>query len=225
MVKVKRKVLRDDVYEVVLDRLMSGMYKPNEQLGIDQLARELGVSQTPVREAMVELEHTGLVSRAALKGYRVAEPLSSEQIAEIIDVRVLLEVAASERAFDNLDDLMPELESAFAEHESVGRELARKHGDQLDLAAVRPYFDADWAFHQAILNHCGNPYLARAVEDLTFNVHRMRQSVGLGETDSAAAIEEHRAIVEAYQLMSPTRVRAAMEAHMNGVLKRSLSGE
>jgi DNA-binding GntR family transcriptional regulator len=218
-------VLRDDVYDVLLDRLLSGMYTPGQPLSIDQLARDLGVSPTPVREAMVELEHTGLINRAALKGYRVAEPLSANQIAQIIDVRILLEVAAAERAFDDIDNLMPDLEKAFDLHRTISESLRGKTGKELDYAALRPYFDADWGFHQTILDHCGNPYLEKAVDDLSFNVHRMRQTMGLGVTDSADALEEHRAIIAAYKAKSPTKVRSSVELHLRGVLDRTLAGK
>ncbi len=223
MVSVKRTILRDDIYEVLLDRLMSGMYEPDTQLSIDQLARDLDVSPTPVREAMVELENTGLVCRVALKGYRVAAPLSPQQMSQIIDVRKLLEVAAAERAFDQLEILMPHLESAFERHQNLGVQLQGKHGAELDYGTLRPYFEADWAFHQVILNHCGNLYLAKTVENLSFNVHRMRQTLGRGVSDSLEATCEHQKIVDGYRAKSPTQVRNALVDHLNGVLERSLS--
>jgi DNA-binding GntR family transcriptional regulator len=225
MTAVKRKVLRDNVYDILLDRLLSGMYQPGQPLSIDQIARDLGVSPTPLREALAELEHTGLIKRAALKGYRVADPLSAEQIAQIVDVRILLEVAAAERAFDDIDRLLPDLQTAFETHRKISESLRGKKGKELDYATLRPYFDADWAFHQVILDHCGNPYLERAVDDLAFNVHRMRQTMGLGVTDSAEALEEHRAIIKAYDVRSPVKVRSAVEAHLRGVLDRTLAGQ
>lgn len=95
--RLQRKVLRDDVYDAILELLMSGEITPGTSLGIDPLARRLGVSPTPVREAMVQLEGTGLVERTALRGYRVADPLTAAQLAEIIDARVILETGAIER--------------------------------------------------------------------------------------------------------------------------------
>ena len=62
---LRRRVLRDDVHEILLDRLLSGVYQDGQTLAIDSLARELGVSPTPVREALAWMEHTGLVTRAA----------------------------------------------------------------------------------------------------------------------------------------------------------------
>ena len=68
--RLTRKVLRDDVHDALLQMLLRGRFAPGESLSIDHVARQLGVSPTPVREALVELEHTGLVTRAALRGFR-----------------------------------------------------------------------------------------------------------------------------------------------------------
>lgn len=221
---IERKILRDDVYEVILDRLLSGQYKPGQPLGIDGLARELGVSPTPVREALVQLEHTGMVTRAALKGYRLAEPLSSEQMAQLMDMRLVLEVAAVERAMRRATELLPELRRAHEEHERHGEKVAElaRTGD-LTVADIRPSFQADWAFHEVILHNCGNSYIAKAVDNLSFNVHRMRQNIEGKESDSALAVQEHRKILDAFESLDVVRVRSAMEAHLQSVLDRSVA--
>ena len=83
---VARRALRDGVYDAILELLLDGSVAPGASIGIDALARQLGVSPTPVREAMVQLEHTGLVTRAALKGYRAAPPLSAGAMSELVDI-------------------------------------------------------------------------------------------------------------------------------------------
>src|SRR3954447_24962481 len=95
---VQRRALRDGVYDAILEMLLAGQATPGESLAIDGLARQLGVSPTPVREALVQLEHTGLVTRAALKGYRVAPPLNPAGVAELMDARALRRGAPRRRA-------------------------------------------------------------------------------------------------------------------------------
>src|SRR5690625_2725032 len=110
--RLDRKVLRDDVYDELLERLLGGQYPSGTSLSIDGVARELGVSPTPVREALAQLEHTGLVSRAALRGYRVAPPLSERQMAELVEARAVVELAAVERAAERTAELLPALQAA-----------------------------------------------------------------------------------------------------------------
>src|SRR5690606_5880841 len=71
---LERRGLRDRVYDLILEMLLEGDVEPGSRLSIDTLAKQLDVSPTPVREAMVQLERTGLVTREVLKGYRVAPP-------------------------------------------------------------------------------------------------------------------------------------------------------
>jgi len=84
---VSRQVLADHVYEALLEWLMDGRLEPGAAVSIDGMARELDVSPTPVREALARLEHTGMVRRVALKGYRVAPVFTREDFAELMEAR------------------------------------------------------------------------------------------------------------------------------------------
>ncbi|MFC7740084.1 GntR family transcriptional regulator [Nocardiopsis composta] len=76
-----RRPLADQMYDVLLAQFMEGKRKAGEPLNIGALSRELDVSQTPLREALARLEHTGLVRREALKGYRVSPTSASRRSA------------------------------------------------------------------------------------------------------------------------------------------------
>src|SRR5690625_5952809 len=76
---IRRQILRDEVAELLLQRLLEARWAPGSRLSIDGLARDLEVSPTPVREAMVSLERSGLVEYVALRGYVVAPMLDVEQ--------------------------------------------------------------------------------------------------------------------------------------------------
>src|SRR5699024_10807268 len=84
---IKRQVLRAEVEELILERLLESRWSPGSRLSIDGLARDLEVSPTPVREAMVSLERSGLVEYVALRGYVVAPMLDVEQMTELLDAR------------------------------------------------------------------------------------------------------------------------------------------
>ena len=116
---VRRQVLRAEVEELILQRLLEARWPPGARLSIDGLARDLEVSPTPVREAMVSLERSGLVEYVALRGYVVAPMLDAEQMTELLDARRVVETAALGRAFEDVDALLGALEEAHAAHGAV----------------------------------------------------------------------------------------------------------
>ncbi|WP_326609941.1 GntR family transcriptional regulator [Streptomyces scopuliridis] len=218
-----RRALRDGVYDAILERLLDGSTPQGSSLGIDSLARELEVSPTPVREALVQLEHTGLISRVALKGYRVAPPLSPEQLVELFDMRTILEAAAVERAVSQADDLVPELRAAHAQHVLCAhrvRKLRGADGRPTDFSDLRESFAADWEFHLTIIRASGNRFLLKTAESLSAQVHRLRQAADHGTTDIEQAVDEHAAILAAFESGDPERPLVAMREHLAAVARR-----
>lgn len=219
---VDRRGLRDQVYDSLLDMLMSNEVQPGERLGIEALATRLNVSPTPVREALVHLERTGLVAREALKGYRVAEPLSEAQMAELIDAREMLEVQATKWAVKSCAEMLPELRRAHALHSVATTEvLERLRSEPVDLRTYRDYFAADEHFHQVIMRTAANRFLAQMASDLGAHQHRMRQTITHGEYDVAQALAEHAEILAAVEAGDAEGTVLAMQAHMKGVRDRS----
>ena len=214
--------LSDDVYDAILNILLVGQFPPASPLSIDGLARSMSVSPTPVREALARLEHTGLVTREAHRGYRVAPPMSRKQIAELVDVRLILEPNALLRAMRDPEALLPPLESAFTEHKEWAARVTTPHALE-DPVLVKRYFESDWLFHQVILDHCDNRYLSRAVNALSFSVHRMRQALGTQMSDASAAIDEHSRILEQVSAGDAADAADAMTEHLEKVLVRSTS--
>ncbi|MDT0317275.1 GntR family transcriptional regulator [Streptomyces millisiae] len=225
---VPRRALRDGVYDAILEKLLDGSTPPGSSLNIDSLSRELGVSQTPVREALVQMEHTGLVARTALKGYRVAPPLSADQMTELMDARAVVELAAVERAALRAADLLSELRAAHARHVLAAHEVARLRsgeGPPTGYADLRECFTADWAFHLVIIRAGGNHFLTQMAESLNAHAHRLRQSVDHGTFDTDQAVTEHAAILAAFESDDPTAPVEAMRAHLTAIDRRSHAEE
>lgn len=224
-VVVERKVLRDGVYDAILEMLLSGQVRPGQSLGIDGLARELGVSPTPVREALGQLEHTGLVSRAALKGYRAAPPLTRSGMAELMDARSIIEIGAVRQAVPLGRDMIVELDQVTRQHRSAAQRVKKameRHPDQLHWALLRKYYTFDWNFHLVFLRGCHNSYLLDIAERLAPTVHRLRQSLNHGAVDVDQAVAEHAVILEAARGGDPELTVAAMAAHLTAVRERAL---
>ncbi|MDQ1082709.1 MULTISPECIES: GntR family transcriptional regulator [Microbacterium] len=220
---VERRVLRDRVYDVILDRLMNGEVQPGVRLGIDILAKELDVSPTPVREALVQLERTGLVSREARRGYRVAAPLSVAQTAELFDARIVIETGAAALAAPRAGELLPRLVEAEERHHRTADAVLELDDDDPRMAArLSEYFDADWRFHQAIFDRCENTHLQQMAESLGTHMHRRRQS-SMGRTnDVAFAVAEHDAIVDAFRVGEVAGIVDAMRSHVSNVKARAI---
>jgi DNA-binding GntR family transcriptional regulator len=221
---LSRRILRDEVFDYIVDLLLGGWLEPDSSVNIDSLARHLDVSPTPVREALVQLEHTGLVRRVALKGYKVAPPLSGEQLQELFDAREVVEVAAVKRAAANLDELLPALADAHERHRQAA-ELFESIDAADRTAGYRKYFEADWNFHETILRNSGNRYLHQMAESASTHTHRMRQSVTEGSSDTALALAEHEAVLVAFQRGDIEGAAQAMGAHIANARARALHAD
>ncbi|MFP7760201.1 GntR family transcriptional regulator [Marisediminicola sp. LYQ134] len=212
----RRLMLADHVYDELLTALIDGRYSGGSPLSIDGLARELEVSQTPIREALARLESTGLVRRTALKGYRVAPLFTTEELAELTDARLVIEPVNAYLACQRVDD-----ELVARLQDSIDDLAASPTGPS--FAEFRGYWEADERFHRLIAEHAHNQFLLSAYRALGGQVQRFRLFVGLGVTDAEHAIAEHTAILEAFARGDADEAREAMRRHIGGVKRRSLN--
>lgn len=223
---MSRRALRDDVYDAVLEKILEGSTPAGSSLRIDALARDLEVSPTPVREALVQLEHTGLVSRVALKGYRVAPLMSAEELAEVFEMRMIVETAAAERAARHAAEIVPELRVAHAEHVLAAhhvqelRERGNSSAHPEGYSDLRAYFSADWGFHQTILRAAGNRFLVQTSESLSSHVQRMRQTINHGQLDTVQAVDEHATILHAFESGNHEAIVDSVRTHLEAVSER-----
>jgi len=219
--------LRDGAYDALLDMLLDGSLRPDVNLSIEGLARELGVSPTPIREALVNLEHTGLITRTALRGYRVAPPFDAAQIGQLLDARAIVELGALDQAMGRRDTLVPVLRQAHERHQQVIAEIDATEetlSGGARIASYRRYFDADWGFHVAMMRHADNPFIVQLAESLGAYVHRLRQTIGVGLTDSHEASAEHAAILDALETgASDEAVQQTLRDHLQAVRARSIA--
>lgn len=211
-----RNTLVDQVYERLMELLLDGTLQSGDPVSIDGTARYLGVSPTPVREALARLESTGNVVRVAMRGYRVPEMPDAKEIADIMDARLLIEPQLAELACTRGDaHLLDGLEEAIE-----GQERAPHTAD---AAAIRAYHRADERFHRLIAEHADNAALLRAYDALGGHGQRFRLFIGVGVRDSACAIAEHRELLAALRRGFGPEVYRIMHAHIRGVKERALA--
>ena len=211
---VNRQVLADHVYEALLVALMDGRLEAGTPVSIDGMARELEVSPTPVREALARLEATGMVRRTALRGYRVAPLFTPDELADLMDARLVIEPANALMACRRADaELTAQLAQSIADLKAAPRGPS--------FSEFRSYWEADERFHRLIAEYADNQFLLSAYNALGGQVQRFRFFGGLGVTDADFAIAEHTEILRAFESGDPERARTAMIAHIEGVKQRS----
>ncbi len=212
---VQRSILADQVYKEILARLMDGDLKSGDPISIDGTARALGVSPTPVREALARLESTNMVVRAALRGYRVAPLLTHEELLDLMDARLLIEPYNAELACGRA-------EASFLESLERSIDDLREAPNGPHFSDYRSYWEADERFHRLIAEQAGNKFVLGAYESLGGHVHRFRLFSGLGVQDARSAIEEHARILQALRRGDPAAARIAMAGHICGVRERAI---
>ena len=177
--------LRDVVFRTLRRAILKGELKPGERLMEVQLANRLGVSRTPVREAIRKLELEGLVTMIPRRGAEVAE-ITEKNMRDVLEVRRTLEIMAAEIACDRIT---PELLQDLAEAGEEFREL-KDSEDYTSLAA------ADVKFHDVIYAATDNQRLISILNNLREQMYRYRLEY-LKDTDSHEKLDgEHQAIYE-----------------------------
>jgi DNA-binding GntR family transcriptional regulator len=207
----RRNALTDEVYESLKTLIMDHVIAPGERLNIDSLTRELGTSATPVREALARLESDGLATRQAMRGYSVAPVLTPDQIAELYELRLLIEPWAAARAAGRHDEagiagLVEELDSLSDAPTGSGHE------------AYRAFIAHDERLHKAILELAGNQTILQAFARTHAHLHLYR--VGYGQDLGQQAEDEHAGLVRAIADGDVAAAEAAMREHLEAARDR-----
>lgn len=215
----ERVSLADRMYDALMRRFMAGRHPAGSRLNIGELSRELAVSQTPLREALARLENTGLVERSALKGYRVARPMSAADVRDLTEARCVVEPALASAAAGRVPDGVAGLLDRAVD--DLARAGAPGPGS---VEAFERYCDADERFHSLIASASGNPYLESAFRSLAGQIQRFRMFSALGSAGAAVAAVEHARIRDAVVGSDPERAATAMLEHIRQSQKRRLAG-
>lgn len=180
------KPLRELVFEALREAIIQGRLHPGERLMEIQLAEELGVSRTPVREAIRKLELEGLVLMIPRKGAYVSQ-ISMKDIADVFEIRRALEGLAARLAAERAtDEEIERLERALVKISEVAE------AEDLDGAVA---LDTD--FHEELMAASHNPRLSQMVSNLREQIQRFRLTSLSHPGRVKLAVEEHAKIVDA----------------------------
>lgn len=194
--------LGDGVYETLLNELLSGSIEPGSRIMIDRLSRTLGVSQSPIREALLRLEAQGLVTKTHLVGYRAAERMSRDQFEELYEMRLLLEPFAASRCAQRATDAQLEA----LERKTVEMKEQAGHGSYAAFA------QQDAQFHELVAACGGNSLVHDSLSALHGHLHLFRLHFNTQGTNEA--MREHEQILAAIKDRSPETAAGLMKQHI-----------
>jgi DNA-binding GntR family transcriptional regulator len=180
----KRALLRDNVYESLRDAIVDGTLAPGERLKDPQLEEWLGVSRTPIREALLRLERAGLVitqpgKATTVAPYDLASTISAQQVTAAMH-----ELAARLA--------VPGISAGQVEAMSVANAA---FASALDTGDVEAALDADDAFHAVFVRASGNPVIAEVLEQTTPMLRRVER-MRFSSESARQSVAQHNAVIE-----------------------------
>lgn len=201
--RIERRPLHAAAIDHLRDLILAGDLAPGLRLNERILTERLGISRTPLREALKVLASEGLVDLLPHRGARVA-PLDGVRLRETLAVMGALEALIGELACQHAPD------SAIGEIRALHFEMRAAHARR-DLAS---YFQINQAIHLRLAEAAGNTVLAQTYRQLNANVRRVRYMANLSPQRWDAAIREHDAILDALAARDGARLKALLSEHL-----------
>jgi DNA-binding GntR family transcriptional regulator len=203
---LQRQTLEEKVYEAVRESIISGELRPGDPLVEAQLSADMGISKTPVREALIRLTRDGLVEQEQHRRSRVATP-TLDDVHQACELRRWVEGAIAADAARAPDaDLVQRLEETIVDGErALKRRDARRWAVDIE------------AFTNLLVEHSGNRHAAELLDRMG-NVLSLIANVSQGAPGrQARSLEEHRAILEAIRAGDPDAAAQATERHLRSI--------
>ena len=194
--------LRDVVFNTLRQAILTGELKPGERLMEIHLANRLGVSRTPIREAIRKLELEGLVTMIPRRGAEVAQ-ITEKSMSDVLEVRRAMDALCAELACERITE--EELEQL--------RRACEKFAQTVKTRDVKKIAQADVELHDIILQATGNSRLIQLVNNLSEQMYRYRFEYIKDLSQHESLVEEHKIIYES--LVDRDTVRAAEAARIH----------
>ena len=211
MAKIKRENLNTKVYSALKQMITNYRFKPGERINVEQITKELGVSRTPIWEAIRRLEHEGLVFNSPNKGVFMYT-LSKEEALDLIAVRETLESMAARLAAERIDEkTLAKLDDALEKQKQIV--------ENNDMLA---YSRADTDFHTLIHSTTGNAFLCEMLENIFSKLRPVAIHVG---GFIQIFYEDHIEILKALKTHDPKIVQGQLQRHTQNIMNIIRSGE
>lgn len=206
---ISRSSMREEVYSTLLMWIMEGELRPGEKLLDKELAEKMGVSRTPVREALRRLEDKDLVESSANRWTRVTD-ISVEEPEMIYPIIWTLEELAIAEATENMS------EADFNRMEAANDQLEKALTDGDPVGASR----ADAQFHDVYIECTDNPFLIGILQDLKIRYRRVEVTYFEGSSLATDSVEEHRQILDSLRSGDIVRTQSMIRSNWQSSLNR-----
>ena len=195
--------LRDVVFKTLRQAILKGDMEPGERLMEITLANKLGVSRTPIREAIRKLELEGLVHMVPRKGAIVAS-ISEKDMRDVLEVRVTLEELAVKLAIQNMEK--PDIDQL--------KKAARNFESAVIARDIVDIVEADVMFHDVIYNKTNNGRLIQIINNLREQMYRYRLEYVKDARTHSILISEHQDIITALEKKNVDEAKNAVRQHI-----------
>ncbi len=202
------KPLREIVFESIREAILDGRLKPGERVMEIQLAEKLGVSRTPVREAIRKLELEGLLIMEPRKGAYVAD-VSLKDVIDVLEIRASLEGLAASLAATR----------ASEEEIEILKEKSAQFKECIEKNDVQGMISKDTEFHEVILHAAKNKKLTTIIESLREQVQRFRVTYFTEYNMTAYLASEHQNVIDAIESREPEKANEYAQNHIENIEK------
>ena len=212
-IEYKPKSLADQVYERLEESILNGEYKPGDIITEKQLSAELGVSRTPIREALTRLEHGNLVTDTS--SGTVVRGINEEDVKDLYDVKKKIEVLAVRRAAKIITDKnLEELREIIDQQ--------RYYAEKGDGDKVR---NLDTDFHDIIYSSCGSITFEGILSSVHHKLKKYRSNSLKSKSRLKASVVEHEEIYEALKARNSKAAELSMANHLENSYKGIIASE
>jgi DNA-binding GntR family transcriptional regulator len=211
LTRPEHQSLADIAYNALVNAIINQDFEPGAQLSIDGLAKQLAMSNTPVREALMRANGERLVQQKTNHGFIVADLLTPAELHQMFELRHMLEtyaLASSDLAGDAILEL---------------RSTVERMANTSDGAVYNDYKDyllLDHHFHRTLVGMGDNRFILKAWEDLHVHLHLSRLYTGVGLVDGRDSLEEHREIVQTLEQREKDEAVKLVSSHIKRVENR-----
>lgn len=202
--------LTDEIADIIRDRILKGEYQIGEKIKENQIATELRVSRTPIREAFKLLENEGLIDYIPNRGC-FAKGFTRQDIEDIYSVRKALEVLTVEWAVNRISP--KEIDKLQDQCDLMEFYTTRKDS--------RKVLDVNTDFHDIIYNSTGSRFMAQVLRSYKDYIDQTRKVIYYEQDYLEAILKEHRSVLEAIKTGDVEKAKKAMADHLDHSKKRA----
>jgi DNA-binding GntR family transcriptional regulator len=214
-----RVTLAERVYETLKERILDQRLAAGARLNIDALSRELEVSSSPIREALVRLESEHLIVSELYAGYSVAPQPTPAHLSDLLDYRIVVEGHCARVGCERRDpEVISRLKQALDKMSQV-KTIGKRYRE------YQRFVQADGRFHQILVDSARNEVMSKTYTSLNALIlqSRLYLNTPSDETRLLEVLQEHAQIVEAFEAGDGPAAEAAVRSHLEGGRRRLLT--